>query len=158
ERNRQLAESEAALRRQTVILQAVLHSMADGVAVADEHGKFLLFNPAAERILGFGPMDVTPEEWSEHYGCYLADGMTPCPVEKMPLVRAIRGEDVDDFEEYIKNPKRPDGVWLSVSARPLLDETGAVRGGVSVYRDISAHKFAEEARKASERRFRDLFQ
>src|SRR5262245_21552622 len=108
ERNRQLADSEQALRRQTGILQAVLDSMADGVAVADEHGKFLLFNPAAERILGFGPMNVTPEQWTEQYGCYLADGMTPCPVEKMPLVRAIRGEEVDDFEEYINNPKRPD--------------------------------------------------
>ena len=39
--------------------------MADGVAVADEHGKFLLFNPAAERILGFGPLDVTPEELNQ---------------------------------------------------------------------------------------------
>src|SRR5262245_27351964 len=92
ERNRQLAEAEEALRHQSGILKAVLDSMADGVAVADAQGKFLLFNPAAERILGYGPVDLTPEEWTRHYGCYLPDTTTLCPVEKMPLVRAIRGE------------------------------------------------------------------
>src|SRR5437868_8700103 len=61
ERAHELARSEEALRRQTRILQAILDSMSDGVAVADEHGKFLLFNPAAERILGVGPIGGRPE-------------------------------------------------------------------------------------------------
>ena len=55
-----LEQSLADLRRQTRILQAVLDNMSDGVAVANEHGKFLLFNPAAERILGSALMRVEP--------------------------------------------------------------------------------------------------
>src|SRR5438445_6388705 len=87
ERARELARSEEALRRQTRILQAVLDSMSDGVAVADETGKFLLFNPAAERILGIGKTDAKPEEWTQRYGCFLPDMVTPCPPERMPLFR-----------------------------------------------------------------------
>src|SRR6516165_6696827 len=55
--------SEDALRKQTRILQSVLDSMGDGVVVADETGRFLIFNPAAEQILGNGATDVSPEQW-----------------------------------------------------------------------------------------------
>ena len=46
--------------------------MSDGVVVADERGKFVLFNPAAEQILQLGKIDAPPEEWSERYSLYLA--------------------------------------------------------------------------------------
>src|SRR5262249_14055025 len=89
ERARALARSEEALRRQSRIMEAVLNSMSDGVVVADEKGQFLLFNPAAERILGIGRTEAGPEEWTDRYGCYLPDKVTPCPPDRMPLVRAI---------------------------------------------------------------------
>src|SRR5262245_32013792 len=111
EQSERLERSVAELRRQKRILQAVLDSMSDGVAVADENGKFLLFNPAAERILGFGASDAPPEQWSERYGCFLSDGETPYPADQMPLMRAIRGEEVDDAIEFIRNANRPEGVW-----------------------------------------------
>src|SRR5262249_26451550 len=129
-----------------------------GVVVADEHGRFLLFNPAAERILGMGPTDTAPADWSARYGCYLPDAVTPAPPDRLPLARAIRGEAVGDAEEFIRNPYRPEGVWLSVNARPLRDEAGAIKGGVSVYRDITGHRRAEEALRVSEKRWHMLFE
>jgi PAS domain S-box-containing protein len=74
----------------------------------------------------------------------------------MPVARAIRGEATDDVEEFIRNPKRPEGLWLNVSSRPLKDETGAVIGGVSVYRDITAYKQAEAAHRQSEALYHSL--
>ena len=62
--------------------------MAEGVVVADEQGKFLIWNPAAERMIGIGPQAVGPEKWSQVYGCYLADGRTPFPPDQLPLARA----------------------------------------------------------------------
>src|SRR5262249_52536692 len=64
----ELARSEAALREQTHILQGVLDSIGEGVVVADERGRLLMFNPAAEEILGRGLSDAAPEQWSDRYG------------------------------------------------------------------------------------------
>ncbi len=77
----ELARSEAALREQTRILQSVLDCMGDGVVVADSNARFLVFNPAAERILGQGRIDDPSEEWSRLYEIFLPDRVTPYPVD-----------------------------------------------------------------------------
>lgn len=138
-------ETLQALRQQTHILQSILHSMSDGVVVADEQGKILLFNPAAERMVGLSSMDNALSERSEHYRPYLPDGVTPFPVQDLPLVRAIRGEAVDECEIVIRHANKPEHTWLSVNARPLVNEHGVLSGGVAVYRDITVHQRTEDA-------------
>ncbi|HVX09863.1 MAG TPA: response regulator [Pirellulales bacterium] len=150
QRTAELILSRQELRRQTRVMQSVLHSMGDGVVVADEHGAFLLWNPAAERLIGIGPRHVAPSEWSALYGCYMADGKTPCPSDDLPLARAIRGESVDGMELFVRNADVPEGVWISVTARPLKSDSGERRGGVIVCRDITAAKQAQEAIRAGE--------
>src|SRR5438445_316555 len=75
----ELARSEQALRVQTRMFQSVLDSMDEGLVTADENGKFLLWNPAAEKILGMGAMDLSIQEWAHHYGCYFPNAVTPFP-------------------------------------------------------------------------------
>ncbi len=144
ERATELALSEEALRNQTRILQSILESMGDGVIVADERGRFLFFNPAAEKILGIDQPNTTLNQWIQQYGLYLPDTLTPYPPESLPLARAIRGEAVDAVEIFVRHSKRPEGLWVSVTARPLKDEKGILRGGVAVFSDISKRKQVEE--------------
>ncbi len=143
-RTEQLVDSQQNLQRQTGILRSILDSMADGVIVADQDGKFLLWNPAAERIVGIGQQDVTPEEWSNVYGCFHPDAKTPYPPEDLPLARAMRGESVDSCVLFISNPDIPDGAWISINARPLRTHDGQVRGGVIVLRDITASRHTQQ--------------
>jgi len=144
----ELSQSRIALEAQTLMLQSVLDSMAEGLVAADEQGKFLIWNRAAERIVGYGPADLPAEEWSEHYGNYLPDGGTPMPTEQLPLVRAIRGE-VSSTEIFVRNPKVVEGTWIEASGSPLKDKGGVVRGGVVAFRDITK-------RKADERQIQEL--
>ena len=44
-------------RNHARILQSVLDNMGEGMAVTDAAGAFLIWNPAATRILGKGPVD-----------------------------------------------------------------------------------------------------
>jgi sigma-B regulation protein RsbU (phosphoserine phosphatase) len=118
----------------------VLDTVPDGVIVAGSDGRFQFFNPAAQRILGIGLKDVLPSEWTSVYGCYRSDMVTPCPPAELPLVRALGGETVSDAELFVKNRARPNGVWLSLDAIPLRGEDGTSRGGVVVFRDVTAKK------------------
>jgi len=119
--------------------------MSDGVAVADADGRLRLFNRAAARLLGLGPVDAPPGDWPERYGFREADGVTPFPAERLPLVRAIRGEAVDDQELCVAREGGPAGLWLSINSRPMRDAGGRVTGGVSVLRDVSRRVAAERA-------------
>jgi len=121
-------------------LQAVVDSISDGVIVADATGRFVLFNPAAERILGIGAAEMPQSEWSGTYGCFRSDQVTPYPSEELPLAHALLGENVYDCEVFIRNPSVPDGVWISIDGSPLRDDAGVVRGGVVVFRDVTAER------------------
>jgi PAS domain S-box-containing protein len=136
--------AEKATKQQKELLQLILESIADGVVVADTSGKFLLFNAAAERVLGIGATDTTPDQWSDRYGSYLPDAVTLYPSNELPLVRAMRGENVDAAEVFIRNAKVPDGCVLSITGRPLRGENGALRGGVVVFHDVTLQKRAQE--------------
>jgi PAS domain S-box-containing protein len=135
-----LARSEAALREQTKLLRSILDSMGDGVLVANESGEMLLFNPAARQLVGHETAGANQAQWSEHYGICYPDMITPYASEDLPLARASRGEVVDGVELYVKQS----GIFVSVNGRPLRDDTGNVKGGVAVVRDITANKRAEE--------------
>ncbi len=143
ERARQLARSEAELRRQRGILKSILDSMGDGVIVADSQAKILMYNPAAERLLRASLGDVPPENWLDHYETYLPGTLTAFPTTDHPLLRAVRGEIIDGAEIFLRRSNLGDGVWLSATGRPWVDENGKSQGGVVVLSDISPRKVLE---------------
>lgn len=149
-------EAERALvqreqRRQEAILSSVLDSMSDGVVVADPAGKFLVFNAAAERLLGVGAVCDRMEQWSSRYGVYRPGGTALVPTDELPLVRALRGESVDDVELFIKPAELVEGRYISVNARPLLGEGGGRAGGVAVFRDVTTVRRARDEIQAMNR-------
>ena len=143
ERALELARSETALRRQTSILQSILNSMGDGVVVADAKGKILLFNPAAERLVRAGLGTGAPVDSIEQCQTYLPRAPMAHRTNEHPLQRAIRGEVIDGAEIFLRKSDASEGLWLTATGRPLIDEQGRVQGGVVVYTDLSARKLME---------------
>ena len=140
----QLAHSESEFRQQSNLLQLLIDSIADGIVAADENGNFVLFNPAAEDIFGLGSTDTLPNEWSGKYGLFLPDQITPYPAADIPLTRAIRGESIDNIEVFTRHAGKPDGAWVKINGRPLKDETGALKGGVVVCRNVTQERASQE--------------
>lgn len=139
------AQAESELRSSRALLESILNSMGDGVVAADPEGRFTLFNPAAEQILGRGASAIPPQQWTEQFGVYLPDGVTPYPAEQLPLARALRGASVDCAEMRIRRSGEASAVhWLSVTARPMHDVEGRLTGGVAVFGNVTDRKRAEE--------------
>jgi signal transduction histidine kinase len=126
---------------QEKLLVSILSSISEGVIVSDETGKFMLMNQAAHRITGITKGDLNQDHWSELFGCYLADGVTPCSTAELPIVRAMRGEATDDVELLLTNQFLKEPVWISMSGRPL--EESRTGGGVVIFRDITIRKKAD---------------
>jgi PAS domain S-box-containing protein len=146
----ELRHSRQALESQTFMLQSVLDSMAEGLVAADEQGKLILWNPAAEKLVGLGSTHLPPEEWSKYYGVYLPDKITPIPPGETPLERAMRGE-VINTEIFLRNSGLDREVWLEINSSPLRGKDGVPRGGVTAFRDITRRKADElEIRKLNE--------
>ncbi len=139
----ELSRSRQALEDKSILLESILDSMSEGLVAADEDGNFILWNPAAEKMVGLGATNVTIEEWTRHYGLYLPDKVTPFPPQLNPLARAIRG-DTGTAVIYIRNPRLTDGAFLEAYASPLRDGLGTLRGGVTVLRDITERVATEE--------------
>ncbi|MFF5227745.1 ATP-binding protein [Dactylosporangium sp. NPDC000521] len=138
EATRELRAAEREARDQAALQQAILTSLGEGVTVVGADGRVLLHNPAARQLLGTAGDPDTLEDWPAHYGAYLPDRATPFPAAELPMVKALRGVSVDRVEMVIRNPTHPDGILVSVSARPLDRSGGGPRGAVAVLHDITA--------------------
>ena len=152
---RELTRFAEEIRQREALLASVLDSIDEAVVVVEPAGRFALMNPAARRILG-GPTDVPPDQWSRHFGFFLPDGKTPFPAERLPLLRAMHGDSASGIELWLRNEHVAEGMALVASTRPLLDGSGAFRGGMVVFRDVTSEKQAIQERIRRFRMERDL--
>lgn len=148
---REKERSEQAAREQTAILRSVLESMGDGVGVVGGDGKFILWNSAASDLVKMGPRDATLKTLTANAGIFESDTVTPMPFERLPLVRAMRGEAIDGVELFVRHENAPDGQWLSATGRPWHDEQGVARGAVAVFRDVTREKATQAQLLVSDR-------
>lgn len=139
-----LRRTEAEARDHADLLTAVVDSVSDGVGVVDEQGRFLLHNPAAKTLLGVEDSQSGAGSWQEHYGIFHVDGTTPFPVGELPLTRALAGEASEQVPMVIRNAGNPDGIVITVSARPLHGSAGRP-GAVAVFHDVTARAAADRA-------------
>jgi PAS domain S-box-containing protein len=133
-------ERTRALARQHDMQHLILESIADGVVVVDDQGRFILWNRKAEQIIGCGAEEVPPERWSSHFGVFRDEAGEPLPAEELPLVRAMHGEPTDTNELYLRHPTRTEGCWTQVTARPLRNPEGSMTGAVAVLVDLTEQK------------------
>jgi PAS domain S-box-containing protein len=139
----ELLHSREALAANSRMLNLVLDSTGEGLIAADRGGRFILWNDSAKRLLGRGPTELPPGEWSAHFKAYLVDGVTPHPTDRLPLVRALNGESCE-MELVIADPQRGSQFFLEFTGRPMKDAQGVLCGGVIAFRDITERKAAEQ--------------
>ena len=129
---------------QSLILENVVSRVGIGIVVTDVEGKMLQINDSAAKLLGSAIEQVPLREWPRKYGLYLSDGLTLCPDDESPLLRAIKGEEVENIEYFISNEESA-GRWCGVNLSPLRTEAGDIEGAVLIIQDITERKKLSDA-------------
>ncbi len=159
---RRTRELNAALAFQ----QGILDGAGNAVVATDLQGIILLFNPAAERLLGYRAGDLVGKhspvvyhdpaelqaraaELSMEFGRAVAAGFDAC------VARARKGQT--DSREWTFIRKDGSRVPVSLTMTMLRDGEGEPTGYLGIARDISAEKQAELELRESESRFRGVF-
>jgi len=147
--------ADRARAQQSAFVAAVLEDLYDGVVACDAQGKLTLFNRALREMHGLPAADLPRDEWSNHYALFHGDGVTPLAMEDIPLLRAFRGEIVQDSPIVIA-PRGGVARTLLANGRRFTDANGEPLGAVVVMRDVTAQSQAELALRESENRYGDL--
>ncbi|MBZ5528797.1 MAG: PAS domain S-box protein [Acidobacteriia bacterium] len=123
----------------------MLASVKDAVLAADQDFRITTWNPGAEAIFGWEAKELLGRTVAELLGPDFLDVNRPEILQELAAKGSVQGE---------LTVRRRDGAALIVetSAITVRDEQGDVSGYVSVTRDITERKRAEEeARSSTER-------
>lgn len=146
---KQLCAAVRDLSAREAFLGALLDTMDAEVVAVAPNGRTTLINQAARRSDGqvHGHAGACPPVWGARAGLLAADGVSALPYERLPLVRALAGEEV------VLWPSRDAEKRMLVHARPVLLPDGTPAGALSSSNDITSLRRQEAE---SERRHRDL--
>jgi len=140
--------AEQALRESEENFRSLAAGIRDGVATIDTEGRFTFVNDVTVQRSG------RPREW--WLGRQHTDAVPPEHRERLQRIFAavLKGEEVNPYElSYSAADGRM--VYIEASAAPLRKD-GVIVGAVSVNRDITDRKTAEQALRESEESFRAL--
>jgi PAS domain S-box-containing protein len=146
--------AEEALRKSQQLLESTFISLRDAVFIIDAKTvEIIECNPAASEIFGYSRNELVGRTTS-----FLHINEASLEEFRRHLYAAVEREGFLSRLEF--KMRRKDGTVLSTenSVVPLNDEQNKLIGWVSVVRDITEHKRAEEAIRQSEERYRTILE
>jgi PAS domain S-box-containing protein len=121
-----------------------LGALPVAVFIASPGGRPYYANDEATRLLGRGAApDIGADELAETYSVFLAGTDRQYPTERLPVVRALRGQPTHDDDLEIR---KPDGavIPLEIWGRPVYGAGGQVDYGMSAFADMSERNAREK--------------
>ena len=155
--NRKQAMLIAALHENESRLTQYLEAMPLGVCVLDANGQSFYANQKAREIFGKGTVPhINSEQKAAIYQFYKSGTNQRCPIEELPIMCALRGENVrtESVEIRAGNKIVPVESW----ATPIYDSLGEISYGIIAFTDITERKKAEAALVQAEEKYRGIFE
>ena len=141
-------QAQRSLEHERQQLDAILHTMHEGVIACQPDGKVAMINPAALNLAPMEPpqsrMALFATDSTLPFQFFDSDGHA-LPDEARPISRVLRGESFDDFTVCLRSCGSDAMRWLSINGTPVYDEHGVLILGVVTSRDITQHKHDEVA-------------
>lgn len=109
-------------------------------------------NQKSREILQVNLNEITPEEWVKEVGILKFNQLHPLETSELPAFKALKGIKVRESLLFIKNKNMKRGIFISVDADPLKDESGNIVAAVVTFRNITL-KLERERKITEERMF-----
>jgi len=156
ERTDQLRRANADLFAERERFRTTLSSIGDAVIATDTAGRVTFLNPVAEVLTGWSADGAAGEALRSVF--HIVNETTRNEVEN-PADRALRNGAIVGLANHTVLIGR-DGREHPIddSAAPIRDAAGGVAGAVLVFRDITERQRTENQVRASEERYRHLFE
>ncbi|MCU7493890.1 MAG: PAS domain S-box protein [Ignavibacteria bacterium] len=147
ESERRFKELAETLEIERAKLAAIIENLPAGVGVSDPFGKVISLNRTGLVMHGsrseeFTSMDV--DEYMREFDLFYTNGKI-MPVEEWPVLRAVKGEFVKNYELRLHHKKNGYERILSYSVDPVYNSQGEVVLIIFVIVDITERKQAEES-------------
>lgn len=136
--------------------RSLLAALGEAVIVYDRSGRILVANEAAERIAGFTLKGVDKDrDGMVRLSPVDGDGQPLTPAQTPGAIALRTGRPVRDF---VVGFRRPDigTQWVLANCEPILGPDGSAEAVVSSMTDITSFRAAQEALRASDRRFSEV--
>lgn len=136
---------EGKLGQEELKSEAIMRSVGDGVLVVDTKRQIQLFNPAATRLTGWDAGSAQGIDYRlvlnlrDREGKKLDDSHDPFT----SVWKDGKSKVLDDLTIETKAGRK---LAASLSLSPLMDAKRQIRGGILLFRDISAEKEVERQR------------
>jgi len=143
--------AERELRESQERFRILFESAPDAIYVMDLEGRFVDGNKAAEEMVGFAKADLIGKSLAES-GLLSAEDLSKAAVN---LRKTAAGQSPLPTEYTIR---RKSGSLIAVEIRTFPVRIGGNILSLGIARDVTARKHAEEAIRASEKKFRSIFE
>jgi PAS domain S-box-containing protein len=132
---------------QRTFFKNILETLSEGIVACDNDYNFTLFNRATELLTGRkNPVEhIPPEKWAAHFNLYDPETKQLMPMDRLPLYRALQGEQVRNVHLLIM-PQGQEPVHTLVIGGPIINNNGEKIGALIVSHDITCLKEEEEER------------
>ncbi len=132
--------------------ERVIESSFDGIVVFDGRYRFVVWNPAMERLTGISRNEALGQNALELFPFLKQMGA------EQHFQTVLAGESVVVESAPYAFPATRRRGFLDAHYCPLRDETGRVVAGLTIIRDVTAQKRSHDRLSETENQFRSLFE